>query len=265
VWRLGVVGNLAVDVIDGGPPRIGGGAFHCARALRALQAPAVIVTKCAEQDRPALVPRLAALGLPVEWRPAERTAAFSMRYDGDRRLMTLETLGPVWTPDDVREWVNRALGRAEWVHVSGLARSDFPAETLAELARGRRVSLEGQALVRRAATGPLTLDAEFDPAVLEHVSVLKLAEEELRALGREPQELGVREVLVTHGSRGAVVWAGGKLEEVPAQPVRDVDQTGAGDAFVAAYLVSRYAGLQPVAAARRATSLVASLLAGRIR
>jgi sugar/nucleoside kinase (ribokinase family) len=158
--------------------------------------------------------------------------------------------------------VREALGRAEWVHVAGLARSDFPSETLAELARGRRISLDGQALVRPGATGPLVLDAEFDPAVLERVSVLKLAEEELEAIGRKPHELGVPEVLVTRGSRGSLVWAGGRLEVVPARPVTGRDPTGAGDAFVAAYLVSRYSGLPPVASARRATAVVAAVLAG---
>jgi sugar/nucleoside kinase (ribokinase family) len=262
VWRLGVVGNLSLDVVEGRAPRPGGGPFHCARALRALRAPAVVATKCAPEDRRALLPPLIALGPHVEWRPARSTAAFAMSYAGDRRLMTVEALGPAWTPEEAGGWLREALGRAEWVHVAGLARSDFPAETLAELARGRRISLDGQALVRPAATGPLVLDGGFDPSVLEHVSVLKLAEEELEAIGREPEDLGVPEVLVTRGSRGSLVWAGGRLEEVPARAVTGRDPTGAGDAFVAAYLVSRYSGLPPAPAARRATAVVAAVLAG---
>ena len=261
MWRLGVVGNLSMDVVRGRRPRVGGGPYHCGRALRTARAPTVLVTKCAEADRPSLLPRLVALGLHVEWRPGETTAAFSMRYVGDQRLMTVDALGPTWTPEDARGWVAAALGRAEWVHVAALARSDFPAETLAELARGRRLSLDGQGLVRPAATGPLLLDADFDPAVLEHVSVLKLAEEEYEAIGREPAELGVPEVLITRGSRGARVWAEGRLEDVPARPV-DRNPTGAGDAFVAAYLVARYSGLRPVPAARRATHVVAAVLSG---
>lgn len=263
MWRLGIVGNLTLDVVDGRPPRAGGGPFHCARALRALRAPAVVVTKFAEEDRAALLPPLVARGLPVRWRYAESTAAFSMRYAGDERLMTLDALGPTWTPEEARGWVADALGRAEWVHVAGLARSDFPAETLAALARGRRISLDGQALARRPTTGPLVLDSDFDPAVLERVSVLKLAEDELESLGREPQEFGVPELLITHGSRGSHVWTRGRLEKVPARAVTCRDPTGAGDAFIAAYLVARHSGLPPVAAARRATAVVAAVLAGR--
>lgn len=261
MWRLAVVGNLSRDVVDGRSPRVGGGPYHCARALHALGARALIVTKCAEEDRPSLLPPVVALGLPVEWRRAASTAGFSISYVGDNRSMAIDALGPTWTPEEACGWVADALGRAEWVHVAGLARSDFPAETLAELARSRRISLDGQALVRRPATGPLVLDPDFDPAVLEHVSVLKLADEELGALGRDPAELGVPEVLVTLGSRGSLVWADGRLEEVPARPVRR-DPTGAGDVFVASYLVARRAGLRPVAAARRATAVVAAVLAG---
>jgi len=265
VWRLAVVGNLALDLVDGGSPRPGGGPFHCARALRALGVPAVVATQCAAEHRAALVPPLVALGVPVAWRPARATAAYAIRYSGEARSMTVDCLGDPWTPDDARGWIAGAIGRSEWVHAAGLARSDFPAESLVELARGRRLSLDGQALVRPARTGLLELDADFDPAVLEHVSVLKLGEEELEATGREPADFGVPEVLVTRGSRGALVYAGGRVEEVRARPIRGgVDPTGAGDAFVAAYLAARAAGQRPVTAARRATALVSGLLAGLV-
>jgi sugar/nucleoside kinase (ribokinase family) len=63
-----------------------------------------------------------------------------------------------------------------------------------------------------------------------------------------------------------MVLANGRLEHVPAQPVAGkVDPTGAGDAFSAAYLVSRSGGHAPAAAARRATALVAGLLGRRLR
>jgi sugar/nucleoside kinase (ribokinase family) len=178
--------------------------------------------------------------------------------------MLVEELGPPWTLDDLH-----GLERAEWVHVGALARSDFPPETLAALARGRRkVGFDGQGLVRPGRPGPLTLDAGYDPEVLRHVSVLKLAEDEARALLGEPDEdalrsLGVEEVVVTLGSRGSLVLADGKLEPVPARPV-DGDPTGAGDAFFAVYLASRAAGYAPVASARRATAIVAGLLGGRL-
>jgi sugar/nucleoside kinase (ribokinase family) len=263
VPALAVVGNLSRDLVDGGRPRVGGAPFWAARALRVLGSPAVVAVKCAAADRRLLTPPLIALGLPVLWLGGSSTATFSFSYDGDRREMTVEALGDRWTPDDARRI------DARWVHVGALARSDFPAETLAAL--GGRVSFDGQGLVRPERTGPLELNAEFDPDVLRHVDVLKLAEDEARVLVGEPDEdslrsLGVPEIVVTLGSRGSMVFANGRLEHVPAQPIAGkVDPTGAGDAFSAAYLVSRAGGHAPVAAARRATALVAGLLGRRLK
>ena len=49
-------------------------------------------------------------------------------------------------------------------------------------------------------------------------------------------------------------------------PIRgDLDPTGAGDAFAISSLVARSAGQSPTAAARRASSVVAGILAGRAR
>lgn len=256
---LAVIGNLSRDIVEGAPPRIGGAPYYAARALRLIDCPARIVTKCAESDRP-LVRRLVAAGVPVRWHAAASTAAFSFSYDGDRRHMSVEEIGEPWTPEEARE-----VGNAGWVHAAPLVRSDFPAEALAALARGRHLSLDGQGLVRPSRTGPLALDAEFDPTLLLHVRVLKLAEEEAAALGALAEDglrrLAVPEIVVTLGSRGALVWARGRLERVAAQEVPLArDPTGAGDAFAVAYLAARGRGYAPAAAARRASLIVAALL-----
>jgi sugar/nucleoside kinase (ribokinase family) len=262
---IAVVGNLSLDRVAGSRPRIGGGPYHAARALRLVGARARLVARCADGDRRFLLPRLAALGIPLRLLAGETTAAFSFTYDHGVRTMNIDVLGDAWTPDDVR-----TLDRhVRWVQVAPLARSDFPSETIAQLAQGRRVLLDGQGLVRKPQTGRLELDADFDRDVLEHVSILKLAEEEARTLVGEPDEsalrsLGVPEVVVTLGSEGSLVLADGKLEKVPAQAAGEVDPTGAGDAFSAVYLASRSSGHAPAAAARRATALVAGLLARRI-
>jgi 2-dehydro-3-deoxygluconokinase len=184
--------------------------------------------------------------------------------------MTIVQLGPEWQADEMRGWVARGLGHAAWVQVAALRRGEFGAAALAELSRGRRVLLDGQGLVRPAATGPVVLDADYDSAVLEHVAILKLSEHEAELLGGAEERclraLGVPEVVVTLGSRGALVLDRHGLEEVPGRAVEPVgDPTGAGDAFGAAYLVARADGNGPLGAARRACGLVADLLAGKLR
>lgn len=267
---LGLVGSLSVDRIEGGPPQPGGAPFHAAWALRQLARPAVVVTRCATADRPRLLPPLVALGLPVTCLDGSSTSTFAFSYEGDVRHFEVVSAGDGWTPEEARALRRGPLADVQWLHVGPVLRSDFAADTLAELAAGRRLSYDGQGLVRRPAPGPLRLDADFDPALLEHVSILKLAEEEaVAAAGSlEPEALaalGPREVLVTFGSRGALVVVDGKAERIRAHPVLDADPTGSGDAFAAGYLASRSAGLTPVSAARRAASLVGTLLAGRRR
>ena len=259
--RLGVVGLVSLDRVDGGLPRLGGAPVYAARALRLLGHPAVVATKLADEDRP----RLAALGVPVVARSAGRTIGFRIENDGDRRSLEIDELGEPWTEEEARGWLGAALAGCDWVHAGALTRADFPAATLAALARGRKVSLDGQALVRRPEVGPLRLDADYDPEVLRRVDLLKLARDELDALGCELGEgslasLGVREVVVTLGREGAVVFADRLAEHVPTFPLEGVDPTGAGDAWTTAYIEYRRRRHSPVSAARLANGAVSALL-----
>ncbi|MGH3023463.1 MAG: carbohydrate kinase family protein [Gaiellaceae bacterium] len=259
--RLGVVGLVTLDRVDGGLPRLGGAPVYAARALRLLGHPAIVATKLADEDRP----RLAALGVPVVAKSAEETIGFRIENDGDVRRMEIDALGEPWTEKDARGWLGDALAGCDWVHAGALTRADFPAATLAVLARGRQVSIDGQGLVRCAQVGPLTLDDEYDPEVLRHVALLKLARDELEALGCELDErslasLGVREIVVTLGREGAVVFADGLAEHVPTFPLEGVDPTGAGDAWTTAYVEHRRRRHSPVSAARLANGAASALL-----
>jgi sugar/nucleoside kinase (ribokinase family) len=258
--RLGVVGLVSLDRVDGALPRLGGAPVYAARALHLLGHAGILATKLADEDRP----RLAALRTPVIARSAARTIGFRIENNGERRLMEIDQLGEPWTEADVAGWLGKALASAEWVHAGALTRDDFPAATLAALGRARMLSLDGQALVRRAAVGTLVLDGDYDREVLRHVDVLKLAREELEALGLELVDaslgsLGVREVVVTLGGAGAVVYADGLAEHVPTIPLAGIDPTGAGDAWMAAYAAYRLRRHSPVSAARLAGGVVGAL------
>jgi sugar/nucleoside kinase (ribokinase family) len=254
---MAVIGNLTRDVVDGGAARPGGAPVHAARALRLLGGRVRIVARCAATDRRALLLPVIALGVPVFWVAGRTTASFELRYAGEERELTLLDPGEPWTPATVAD-----VGRAEWIHVGALTRSEFPPPVLAALARDRRLALDGQALVRPASVGPVKLDSNFDEAVLSHVTVLKVAEAEAEVLGGEERlaRLGVPEVLVTLGSRGALLLAGGRRDVVPVRRVESSDPTGAGDAFLAAYVWARACGHRPLSAARHAGSTAARAL-----
>ena len=259
---IAVLGHLSRDVVEGGPPRPGGGVFYATRALSRLGADAHAHASCSPADRVALMGPLEAFGLPVTWHESSVTAAFSFHYEGDRRIMWLDAIGDPWTP---AEAVAAAAG-ADWVDVCALTRTDFPPETLAALASGRRLLVDLQGLVRTATAWPLHTDADIGD-VLQHVEILKLNDEEARTLvgSAEPDRLrglGVPDVLLTLGSQGAWIVTPDLVEHVPAVPVDgDVDPTGAGDTYSVAYLVRRAAGAEPVEAARGAAETVADFLA----
>lgn len=267
--RIAILGNCAVDRIDGQAATAGGCPSFAARALGLLGREGLIVTRYAAADRALFEPALAALGAPVTTLTASCSNAFGFRYDGEERTMTVDAIGVPWSPADLA-----ALGPdVRWVHVAPLLRSDFPPETLAALAGGgRRVSYDGQGLVRVPRLGPLLVDAGFDPALLAPLTVLKLAVDEAAVLCHgafgpaDATRLGVPEVLVTDGSHGCVVHADGRAEHVPAAwPVLGVQTTGAGDVFMVGYVAARSDGAAPVEAARVGSELVARMLTERQR
>jgi sugar/nucleoside kinase (ribokinase family) len=268
--RSAIVGNLVLDEVAGAPPRPGGAVFYCGTALRRIdpEADVVLVCRCADRDRSALLPAVEALGFPVVWRPAAQTTRFAFRYEGDRRIMRLEERGDPWTPEDVGGWVADVIGDAEWVLVGALTRDDFPLETLAALsARGHRLALDAQGLVRRGTLGPLQTSGDVDRRVFEHVTALKLNDEEAEALCGGTDEshlrtLGVPEIVLTLGSRGALIVSGEEIDHVDAIPVDGpVDPTGAGDSFLVAYAVERRRGATPAEAGAFASRFVSTIIA----
>jgi sugar/nucleoside kinase (ribokinase family) len=266
--RVAVVGNIARDVVDGGPPTPGGCPIFAAEAFRRLGGDGQIVTRFHDVDGELFAPALDGIGADLTLLPAAATSGFSLDYDGEEREMGVTQIGERWRAADAQVLAPEVA----WVHVAPLLRSDFPPETLGALAAGRRLSLDGQGLVRVPKVGRLEIDAAYDPAVLGHVTALKLSEEEATIVAGGPFDgnaaaaLGVAEVLLTLGSHGAVVFVNGRETFVPAAwPVLGVQTTGAGDAFMVGYAVARVDGNDPVDAGRLASRLVAEMLEERRR
>jgi sugar/nucleoside kinase (ribokinase family) len=264
---VSVLGNLSVDLVDDQPPSPGGCPSFAGVALRPLGDRALLVTRAAEDDLALFTGMLGALEVPHRVLPSTTTSSFGLRYsNGDDRTLLVEAIGPSWTADDVA-----ALDLGPWVHVSPLLRSDFPVEAIEALAaKGCSVAYDGQGLVRVAAVGPLTVDAGFDRRLLRHLRVLKLADDEADVVAGGPfdestaADLGVPEILVTHGSAGCDLYVDGRRTHLPADsPVTGTHSTGAGDMFTVAYVMGRAGGLPPVPAAGNAATFVARQLQRR--
>jgi len=118
----------------------------------------------------------------------------------------------------------------------------------------------------------------LDDDLLSAVDVLTPNESELRilsglapddptdtlALAHRLQARGVRQLVVTRGSQGAlVVAADGSTHRVPGTPVNVVDSTGAGDAFTSALAVA-LAEKQPLLEAVRFATVAGALACTRL-
>ncbi|MGD9890790.1 MAG: PfkB family carbohydrate kinase [Dehalococcoidia bacterium] len=125
------------------------------------------------------------------------------------------------------------------------------------------VGVCAQGFLRRTdADGRVTLmapDAWDALPVLRRTRVLFLSEEDLAgAAGRAvpPAWLTtVPVVVLTAGRRGAKIHMEGRWWSVPAAPVDEIDPTGAGDSFAAAFMVAQDEGADPIDAARFAAAV----------
>lgn len=123
----------------------------------------------------------------------------------------------------------------------------------------------GKAKGLRVCYAAAPFDAAAVQAVLPHLDFLILNEveaEQLRqATGKTPADLGVRDVIITLGAKGArhIDGASGAVLDVPALPVTAVDTTGAGDTFTGYVLSALDRGLSmadAMAEAARAGALM---------
>lgn len=107
-----------------------------------------------------------------------------------------------------------------------------------------------------------------DPApLLSLTDVLVLNETEATAIEgneRSPEYLirkiaqrGPREIVLTLGASGSLVYANGQIERVLAEAVAAVDPTAAGDTFLGYYIANRADQKTPLSSARIASSAAA--------
>ena len=99
-----------------------------------------------------------------------------------------------------------------------------------------------------AASG--TCSTVTSPTASPDLDVIVLSEEDVAGDpgAVDAYRARTRILVLTHGAQGATIYAGKGTLHVPAFPAREVDPTGAGDVFAAAFLI-RYQ--QSIAAGQR--------------
>ena len=200
---------------------------------------------------------------------SSRTTAsvVAVSEDGDRCFLSAAGACDQFTSDAGAEWRTKSRSGRAHLHVGyAMILPSLDGEPLKKVMRrasqlGALTSLDVTYFDGRPWPDLLQLMPEIDlfcPSLLEACAITgkSNASDAATAL----VEAGVRKfVAVTDGPRGALIHVVGEGREfIPAYPVKVVDTTGAGDAFIAGVLAAWYRGL-PWWTAAQIGALVASL------
>lgn len=253
-----VVGHVAEDHISG-ERRLGGAAAFAARAACALGVRTALLT-AAPADFRLLRPLLDDPRLRLVRAEADAPTTFELDYSGPARRIRLLRRAPDLRPEDVPA----DLCGAPLAYVAPVC-GEVGRAVLARLRAGL-VVVGAQGWLRALAPGgevvpALTPEAEDPPPGLDAVVFSELDHPDAEAVAAH---FATRTPLValTRGSRGATLLVGGRRLQVPAEPVAEVDPTGAGDVFGVVLGLGLLRGDAPLVAARHAARAAATVVEG---
>jgi len=242
----------------------GGTAYYFSKALTNLNTRYLLVTKLGEPEKP-YADELRRDQTAVLVRPSAHTVYFENIYDDDpdqRKQNVWQTADP-FTLADVQD-IDAGL-----FHLGPLLAGDIPVEVIRTLAGKAKVSLDVQGYLRRVANHKVSAtDWPEKEHALKYVDIVKADEAELQALTGLADahdgalvlaDWGVKEVVVTNGSKGSFIYSDGAFYTIPAyRPKKVADATGCGDTYMAGYLYQRVQGV-PIQQAGEFAAAMASL------
>jgi sugar/nucleoside kinase (ribokinase family) len=270
-----VVGHITRDIIRIGRTRRatpGGTGYYTSIALSRLGLKVAVVTKVAESDKAGFLREVSMNDITIFSKESKTTSAFENAYSGrdpDTRVQRIRSVGTPFSPEDVEGVA------ASSFHVGPLTNRDIPVQLLKKLAaRARIVSLDVQGMLRPARVGRVSEeDWPEKQEGLAFVNIVKANEKEALVLSGQKTvdraasalaSLGPKEVIITMGSRGSLIYAEQGLHRIPCCSPRKIeDPTGCGDTYVAGYLYQRLKGTTPKSAGRFAAAMATLKLEGR--
>ncbi len=250
------IGHITRDrIITQNPPNTvhcaGGSAYYMAWAFQALPHDVGfhLVTSVSQEVMPE-VEKLRKAGIPVTAFDSPDNVFFENKYgvNMDHRTQRVLARSAPFTIDQLKDVEARVF------HLGSLMADDFAPEVVEYLATKGDVSIDVQGYMRMV-KGEQVFSTEWKDKLrlLKHTAILKVNEWECQTLtgmadpyaaALQIHEWGVREVIITLGGGGSVIYADGQFFETPAYPPsRLVDATGCGDTYSAGYLYARAKGM----------------------
>ena len=250
-----VVGHVTKDLLPGGAFCFGGTATYASLAARRLGLSVGVLTSGAEDVEPASHDSVL-----VCRHPSGCSTVFENIYTANGRRQYVRGVASALGPQHVPE----AWRRARIVHLGPIAQEVSP--ELAEAFPNALVGATPQGWLRQWDQEGLVSPIPWvnGSRILRAVDVVVLSLEDLggdRALLQSYIEQA-KLLVLTVGEQGAIVHQHGDAVRVPAFRVREVDPTGAGDVFAAAFLVRYEETHDAIEAARFANAAASFVVEG---
>lgn len=250
--KICCIGHITLDKVI--TPRFeahmpGGTAFYFAKALKDFNHEGFKLVTSLGATEMATVEELRADGIDVEVIPSRKSVYFENKYGEDMNNRTQRVLAKAdpFTAENLRD-IN-----ADVYHLGTLLADDFDLDTIKALSKKGIVSVDVQGYLRKV-VGEDVVHVDYDnkKEAMPYISILKANEKEMEVLTgtSDPHEAariladwGCREVLLTLGDKGSLIYTGGEFYDIPALPAAElVDATGCGDTYMAGYLYKRCQG-----------------------
>lgn len=241
----------------------GGTSFYMAHGMHHLSQdfPFQLVTKIGQESQEE-VDHLRQMNIDVLSYSSPHSVFFENHYGLNSNQCTQRVLAKA-APFTIEEMEPLA---AEVFHLGSLLADDFSPEIVKFLAQKGRISIDVQGYLREVRGEKVyAVDWKDMDAVLPYVDIVKLNEHEMYAImhTNDPKivaeklaSYGVREVIITLGSYGSLIYADKTCYEIPAYtPRKIVDATGCGDTYSTGYLYMRSQGATFQEAGRFASAM----------
>ena len=241
----------------------GGTSFYMAHGMHHLSQdfPFQLVTKIGQESQEE-VDHLRQMNIDVLSYSSPHSVFFENHYGLNSNQRTQRVLAKA-APFTIEEMEPLA---AEVFHLGSLLADDFSPEIVKFLAQKGCISIDVQGYLREVRGEKVyAVDWKDMDAVLPYVDIVKLNEHEMYAImhTNDPKivaeklaSYGVREVIITLGSYGSLIYADKTCYEIPAYtPQKIVDATGCGDTYSTGYLYMRSQGATFQEAGRFASAM----------
>lgn len=251
-YELCCVGHITLDKVVTPKNTIympGGTSYYFSHAIKHFDdINYALVTALAESEMQS-VEELRAEGVEVAVMPSRHTVYFENIYgeNQDNRTQRVLAKADPFSVDYLRQI------EAQIFHLGSLLADDFSLEVVRYLSQKGLVSVDSQGYLREVREQNVyAVDWPEKKEVLRYVHFLKANEHEMEVLtgytdpeqaAKEIYSWGVKEVLLTFGSMGSLIYDGETFHRIPAYlPNEVVNATGAGDTYMTGYLYQRAKG-----------------------